>query len=177
MNIAGRFIDWFYWVVDGIYQDYRIFLKTIQAPKTKQERRYVRAQEAFRKGFERFSGVLFSRWHILAHPSRPWYTKDMDQDFQACFFMHTMVVECRDADSTMRTKSIVSIDPNAEVIPVRTNSRPLNDYDAADYIREPADSISHRNYHALLQGAIADAMRKRYGRDDAPLEGSEAGEE
>lgn len=125
-------------------------MKAIQEPKTKRESRYGRAQEAFRKGFERPCGVLFSRRHILAHPSRLSYTEDMDQVVKACAIMLNMLVKCREADGAMGTKSIVSLDPNVEMIPFRTKAQLLNDYDAADYIREPADSISGGNDHALF---------------------------
>lgn len=63
------------------------------------------------------------------------------------------------------------------MIPVRANARLFNDYDAANYIGEPADSTSDKNDYALLQGSIADPIRKRYGRNDANLEDSKAGDE
>lgn len=82
----------------------------------------------------------------------------MDQVVQACTIKHNMVEDCRDADSTIGTKSFVSNDLNAEVTPIATNFLPLNDYDAPDYIEEPADSITDKKDHALLQDGIADAI-------------------
>lgn len=107
LNRADMFIDWFYLVVDGNYLDYRIFIKTIQAPTTKRLWWYGRAQEAFKKGFVRRFGALYSWWHILANPSRLWKAKDMDQVVLARAITHNMIVECRDADVTMKTMSIV----------------------------------------------------------------------
>lgn len=53
LNIAKRAIDWFYWVVDGIYISHRIFLKIISHPHTKREKLFSKAQEGFRKVLER----------------------------------------------------------------------------------------------------------------------------
>lgn len=169
MNIAGRVIDWFYWVVDGIYPPYRIFLKTISKPSTKREKHFSRAQEAFRKGVERVFGVLFSRWHIIAQPSKLWYSNDMGDVVRACAILHNMIIEYRDMDMNMGTKNIVSIDPDAELVPVRTTVIPSNCYAHADYLRVHADLIKDERDHEMLQSALADKMWDRYGKQDEIL--------
>lgn len=54
-------------------------------------------QEAIRKDVERAFGVLVARFHILAHPSRLWYRRDIENFMKACIIMHNMVVEAHRA--------------------------------------------------------------------------------
>lgn len=125
-------MDWFYWVVDGVRPSFTIFLKTIAQPKTEKEKLYAKSLEAFRKAVERLFGVLFSLWHIVAHPARFSHTADMSEIFKACAIMHNMIFEFRDEDGTMGTNNIVTFDPKVEIVSIRTSSLPLSNYDASD---------------------------------------------
>lgn len=171
-EVAGRPIDWFYWVADGIYPDFRIFLKTIAKPLDRRERLFAKSQEAFRKGAERVYAVLFSRWHILANPSRIWHTADMNLIVKSCVILHNMIVEARDKDDEdgFGTKNIASIDDNASIVPIRTRSIPSTPYAHAAYLRNTADRVEDNRDHALLQKAMADAMWLRHGTGSAPVQ-------
>lgn len=166
-TIANRTIDWFYWVTDGIYPNFRIFLKTISNPKNKKEKLYSKCQEAFRKSAERVYAVLFSRWHILSNPSRIWRNEEMNYVVKACIILHNMIIEAKDNDmqNAFGTKNIASIDKDAEVIPIRTRTIPTNFYDHADYLRETADLVEDTNDHRMLQNAVMDKIWYNYGGD------------
>lgn len=169
MMIAGRSVYCFYCIVDGIYASFTIFLETIAQPKTKKEKFYAKSQEAFRKAVDRLFGAHFSRWPIIAHPSKPWHTVVMNETVKACAIRHNMIVEFRDKDGVMGTKNIISFDPDAEIVPIRTSSLPLNNYDASDCFRVVAESVEDERHHAVLQNASADATWMRQGTEDQPL--------
>lgn len=52
--IPGRMIDLFYWIVNGIYLRWRVFMKTVLTLRMVKEKVYSKAQDSFRKGVERF---------------------------------------------------------------------------------------------------------------------------
>lgn len=58
--------------------------------------------------------------------SRLLFTEDMEYVIRACEILHNMIVEYRDDDYSMGMMEIVSIDPKAEVIPIRTVNRPVD---------------------------------------------------
>lgn len=163
-TVAGRVIDWFYWVVDGIYPSFRIFLNTISNPQTKREKKFAKEQEAFRKGVERVYAALFSRWHILSNQSRIWHTEDMDFVVRTCAILHNMIVKERDRDGNMGTNNIVNIDPEAEVTPLRTNTAPSATYEAAELFRQHADGIGKKGDNEMLNNALVYAIWEGYGK-------------
>jgi hypothetical protein len=50
--------DWLYYLVDGIYPKYAIFVNTIQHPATGMEKYFATCQEACGQDIERAFGVL-----------------------------------------------------------------------------------------------------------------------
>lgn len=163
MHIAGRFIDWVYWAVDGIFPTYLVFLKTNLSPSNLREQFFSKAQESFCQGVERLYAVLFSRWHILATPSRIRYIEDMNDVVKCCSIMHNMLIEETDKYGNIGTKCIVSVDPSSENVPVRTQVAPDDVYDAAESYRITADSISDCLDHNMFPDALTNAIWKRHG--------------
>lgn len=161
--IGSRTINCCYWVVDGIYPAYRILLKKIPSPTKKRESVFSKVQEAFRKGAERVYGVLFSRWHILSIPYRLWNRKDMNQVVRCCVILHSMIVEARKINESMRTVKIFSFDPSAEVVPVRDSVPPENQYEVAEFYREIAEKVDDKRDHEMLTNALVEAIWNRYG--------------
>lgn len=84
-----------YYLADGIYPNWAIFVKTISEGVTKKETTYAAAQEAMHKDIERAFGVLTARFHILKRPSRLWYQEDIARVMKACIIIHNMIVEYR----------------------------------------------------------------------------------
>ncbi len=64
VNIAGMDLYWDYYLVDGIYPPWRIFIDTFANPRNKKEKAFSRQQESVRKAVERLFGV-FKRFGIL----------------------------------------------------------------------------------------------------------------
>lgn len=82
-----------YWLADGIYPDWPIFVKTIFDPKNAKEQYYAKQQESTRKDVERGFGVLISRWHILSYPCRSWDIHTMAIIIKTCIILHNMILE------------------------------------------------------------------------------------
>jgi Plant transposon protein len=82
--ISGMPLTWYYYLVDGIYHRFRIFVSTFSNPRNLKENLFGKHQERARKSVERVFGVLFKRFQILYRPSRLWHKSDMLSIVEAC---------------------------------------------------------------------------------------------
>jgi hypothetical protein len=87
-----------YYLADGIYPSWSIFIKTLSNSMSPQDKRFSSAQEAVRKDVERAFGVLVARFHILKRPCLLRNRKDMAHIMKACIILHNMCVEARRDD-------------------------------------------------------------------------------
>eukprot|EP00170_Pyropia_yezoensis_P002770 contig_11673_g2775 len=71
-TIAGFSLTWFYNLTDGIYPDWRVFIKTYTNPKSSREKNFGRQQEAVQKAVERFFGELSRKYRMLRNPCSLW---------------------------------------------------------------------------------------------------------
>lgn len=92
-NVNGIEYEFVYWLADGIYPEWRCFVKTISAPIGDVEKYFAKAQEALRKDVERAFGVLQARFAIVARPSRRWKLDDVARTMRCCIILHNMIVE------------------------------------------------------------------------------------
>jgi hypothetical protein len=79
-----------YYLVDGIYPSYLIFLKLIRLPITEQDTLFVKYQEACRKDVECAFEVLQARIQIIRGPTRMW---DGYHHEDLYYILHNMIVE------------------------------------------------------------------------------------
>ncbi|XP_062534143.1 uncharacterized protein LOC134203287 [Armigeres subalbatus] len=82
-----------YFLADGIYPDWPVFMKTVSHPSNNKEKLFAKKQEAARKDVERAFGILKKCWHILTHPCRLWDVPTMTNVMQACIILHNMRIE------------------------------------------------------------------------------------
>ena len=82
-----------YYLVDGIYPMWPIFVKTISSPMGVRRVLFAQKQEAARKDVERAFIVLQSRWTIVKGPTRFWYKDVIADVMYACIILHNMIVE------------------------------------------------------------------------------------
>lgn len=99
-TINGNTRDWMYFLADGIYPDWAIFVKTISrsSQRNKNDKRFAQKQEAFRKDIERAFGILVKKFHIIARPIRYWREETIRNLLYTCVILHNMVVEERIAE-------------------------------------------------------------------------------
>ena len=91
INNAER--DYGYFLVDGIYPNWSIFINTFNDPQDEKETLFASAQEGCRKDIERAFGVIVKKWQILQQPLRLWYVEDIKAVLDCCIIFHNMVVE------------------------------------------------------------------------------------
>lgn len=94
-NVNGTTRDYFYFLVDGIYPAWSIFVTTIKNPLNEKEKAFSKQQEAVRKDVERVFAVLTLKFQILARPFRLWELSDINIVMQTCVIIHNMQVEER----------------------------------------------------------------------------------
>jgi hypothetical protein len=88
-----------YYLADGIYPEWPIFVKTRCNPTEEKYSRFAKKQEAYRKDVEGAFGVLQSRWAIVRHPAKTWSVQQMWEVMIACVIMHNMIVDEKRDDS------------------------------------------------------------------------------
>lgn len=84
-----------YFLADGIYPSWSIFLKGFPAPLSAKEKLFTEAHSAARKDVERAFGVLQRQWRILALPARFWHLGNLCDVMYCCIILHNMIVESR----------------------------------------------------------------------------------
>lgn len=89
-----------YWLADGIYPDWPMFVKTIAIPTNKKSSTFAKKQESTRKDVERAFGVLQSKWGIIKNPGRLWDVVSMSLIIKTCVILHNMNIEYNQAEST-----------------------------------------------------------------------------
>lgn len=94
-EVNGRKRNMCYYLVDGIYPKWAIFIDTIPNALARKQKTFSGAQEAARKDVERAFGVLIARWHILSKPCNYHDKAVCKKVMEACIIMHNMVVEAR----------------------------------------------------------------------------------
>jgi Plant transposon protein len=82
-----------YFLVDGIYPAWSIFVNTYSHSSDPKKRQFVGAQERVRKDIECAFGILVKRWLILNKPLRGWNMEDLRGLFSTCVILHNMIVE------------------------------------------------------------------------------------
>jgi Plant transposon protein len=110
-EINGTSRDWMYFLVDGIYPEWSIFVTTYTDPIDPKKKAFAKRQESTRKDIKCAFGVLVQRFHVLQRPLRGWFQEDLADILHTCVILHNMVVEARfgsvdfDSDSNEGTNS------------------------------------------------------------------------
>ena len=75
------------YLVDGIYPECAIFVKTIPLPQTEKAKLFAQHQEGARKDVERAFGVLQARFAILHGPTHFWKRSTFAKIMKACVIL------------------------------------------------------------------------------------------
>lgn len=81
-----------YFLGDGIYPSWPLFVKPIHHPVDEHERTFTKNQEAIRKDIERCFGVLQARFGVLRRENRRWDVNEVVGISNACVVLHNMLV-------------------------------------------------------------------------------------
>lgn len=91
-TLEGNTRDWCYFLVDGIYPEWSIFVNTYSNPAEQDKKSFAARQESVRKDIECAFGIVVQRFHILKRPLRNWYVEDITNIVHACVILHNMIV-------------------------------------------------------------------------------------
>ncbi|XP_076957036.1 uncharacterized protein LOC143632387 [Bidens hawaiensis] len=82
-----------YYLVDGIYPQWSVFVKAFSFPVETNEKAFKKLQESARKDVERAFGVLKGRWCILSRPVRAMKKPTISSYVYACIILHNMLIK------------------------------------------------------------------------------------
>ena len=97
-KIGHQTFDLPYYLADGIYPNWPIFMKPITEPATDAEKKYTKLQEALRKDVERAYGVLKIRFQCLENPSKLWSIARVKNMVLTCIVIHNLIISMQCAD-------------------------------------------------------------------------------
>ncbi|XP_048623319.1 uncharacterized protein LOC111209293 [Brassica napus] len=91
--VNGREYHLAYYLTDGIYPKWAIFIQSIPIPQGPKVVLFAQRQEAVRKDVERAFGVLQARFVIVKNPTLFWDKVKIGKIMRACIILHNMIVE------------------------------------------------------------------------------------
>jgi hypothetical protein len=177
-TVAEKLYSTPYYLADGIYPSWAMFIKTLRKASSPQTRRFSAAQEAVRKDIERAFGVLISRFHILKRPCVLRDRKVITSILRACILMHNMIVESLRnsyesglyteavsqefgldiADADFEWQDQVSLGLSA--FPV-SGATPVGEW--SNTVEARYNEFTSRSDHAALTNSLIEHIWSRYG--------------
>ena len=161
-EINGMRFDWFYYLTDGIYPQWKVFVKTLSVSTSNKQKAFCCRQESVRKAVERVFGVLFRQFKILFLPSELWSAKKMGVIAKAAVIIHNMVVESRRNSYTGDgTGGFRSADDNSDederIIDLTRDGRRATEVARMIEARKTvADDVKVKGLHRRLTNALID---------------------
>jgi hypothetical protein len=153
-DVAGFRLHWYYYLYDGIYPAYRIFMLIISKPRHAKEKLYEKQQEGARKAVENVFGVLFKRFAILYQPSRLWTTSAMSDIVDCCVVLHNMIVSARKRNYTGTAYLRLVEDCALPLSVSRIFQYGDRVEEHGEFWRETVANVDNRNHHHQLKAAL-----------------------
>lgn len=91
-QIDGDTFNHPYWLADGIYPDYAIFVTPRRSIQSIEERFMNEQQESERKDIECAFGMLQQRFHILRHGMNACDTSTVQNTILTCGIIHNILI-------------------------------------------------------------------------------------
>ncbi|KAK1614889.1 hypothetical protein QYE76_020406 [Lolium multiflorum] len=92
-TVNGHEYNYGYYLADGIYPSWPVFMKGVTLPQSEKQRMFTAAQSAWRKDVECAFGVLKARFNILAVPGRSYSRRTLGLIMRACVILHNMIID------------------------------------------------------------------------------------
>ncbi|XP_057250101.1 uncharacterized protein LOC130591183 [Beta vulgaris subsp. vulgaris] len=162
-NVNGNTYNRGYYLTDGIYPKWAVFMPAIRLPLSPVDELFTKRQESVRKDVERAFGVLQARFAIIQRPSLIWDEHLMWEIMLACIILHNMIVEderdtylnYQDAsDFEQENASIASTSSSHRLETFSVQPGRYNDIGMQQYLQNRADAWD-RDVHNSLQKDLA----------------------
>nr|XP_051217860.1 uncharacterized protein LOC127335276 [Lolium perenne] len=92
-TVNGHEYNYGYYLADGIYPSWPVFMKGVTLPQSEKQRVFTVAQSAWRKDVECAFGELKARFNILAVPGRSYSRRTLGLIMRACVILHNMIID------------------------------------------------------------------------------------
>nr|XP_043633756.1 protein ALP1-like [Erigeron canadensis] len=154
-----NFYNTIYYLGDGIYPEYAIFVKTFTDPIDNKRKLFKKKQESTRKDIERAFGVLKKRWKVISNPARYWDKEKMQSVIYACIIIHNMILQDKDkVFGQDYDPEYPSLDPE-----YWTQETPM------EQRIENLHAIKSRETHNMLMADLVDQVWTTRSRQDEPM--------
>ena len=110
-TVNGRQYNLAYYLADGIYPKWPVFVQSIQMPQGNKHQLFAEQQESCKKDVERAFGVLQARFAIVRQPPRMWDLDVLGKIMRACISLHNMIVE-DERDTYSRNWENIDFEPS-----------------------------------------------------------------
>jgi len=157
--VNGRQYSKPYYLADGIYPEWAIFVKFIRAPQSAEHKLFSEHQEGARKDVECAFGILQARFRILRNPARLYDQGDLQNIMLACIIIHNMIIEDeKDIEND-------SFDLNEEATTSTVQAATIthgHDPVMEDVLQRDTE-IRDREAHRQLQSDLIDHIWQKFG--------------
>jgi hypothetical protein len=82
-----------YYLADGIYPSWPVFMKQVPCPQTPEDRHFSEVQASLRKDIECTFGVLKKRFNIISSPGRSYSVRILGLIMRTCVILHNMIID------------------------------------------------------------------------------------
>ncbi|EEC80522.1 hypothetical protein OsI_22800 [Oryza sativa Indica Group] len=150
-----------YFLADGIYPEWAVFVKSIRLPNTEKEKLYADMQEGARKDIERAFGVLQRRFCILKRPARLYDRGVLRDVVLACIILHNMIVEDEKETRIIEEDLDLNVPPSSSTVQEPEFSPEQNT--PFDRVLEKDISIRDRAAHNRLKKDLVEHIWNKFG--------------
>ena len=164
--IAGHQLKRFYFLVDGIYPRFSIFLLPLADARNAKEKRYSAQQSSARKAVERVFGVLFRQFRILYNPCRLRYQDDISKVMKACVILHNVIADARGYAKTMRFRQEMEAEEQCADMQLSRVMTHECRYEQSDMWREYLDGLETVEEYNDLKDAVVNHIWNMAGEGE-----------
>ena len=155
--VNGRQYSKPYYLADGIYPEWAVFVKSIRAPQSA-EHKLFSEQEGARKDVECAFGILQSRFCILRQPARLYEQGDLENIMLACIILHNMIIE----DEKDIEDDSFDLNEEATTSTVQPSTITQGHDPAMEEVLQRDTEIRDREAHRQLQSDLIDHIWQKF---------------
>ncbi|CAO2141030.1 unnamed protein product [Urochloa humidicola] len=149
-----------YYLADGIYPEWAVFVKSISMPISEKDKLYAQEQEAKRKDIERAFGVLRRRWTVLKKPARLYDRGQLEKVVLACIILHNMIVEDEKREEDIEENLDLNETPSTVIVEEPEFSP--EDNVPFDRVLQKDDEIRDRSAHRQLNKDLVEHIWNKH---------------
>jgi len=156
--VNGRQYSKPYYLADGIYPEWAVFVKSIRAPQSAEHKLFSEHQEGARKDVECAFGILQSRFCILRRPARLYEQGDLENIMLACIILHNMIIE----DEKDIEDDSFDLNEEATTSTVQPSTITQGHDPAMEEVLQRDTEIRDREAHRQLQSDLIDHIWQKF---------------